>query len=102
MSASPTNRADRRQVERAWSRHHDSTIVGYRVKTTDDWHVHLVEFRYAAFPEPHPLLTKPEALRRMAAWIERGYIPRLFAVRRRPREEQKEQKGQKKQGEPTP
>lgn len=58
------------------------TPIGYRVKTTDGLYIVQVgEMVRAERPKPKTL-TKPEALRRMAHWLECGYTPILVRVYR--------------------
>jgi hypothetical protein len=54
--------------------------IGYRVKTTDDFYVHREPERVYADPKKPLVLSKADALRLMADWLDRGYIPRLFSV----------------------
>lgn len=58
-------------------------LVGYRVKTTDGRYVVQVGERLVAEPGKPKTMSKPEAYRRMAHWLERGYTPVLASVFRR-------------------
>jgi hypothetical protein len=55
--------------------------LGFRVKTSDGWHVHRVRgTSLAASPKPTDPVSKADAYRLMADWLDCGYTPRLFSV----------------------
>lgn len=55
--------------------------TGFRVKTTDGWYVHRMPGGgLAAGPAPTRPVSKADAFRLMADWLDCGYIPRLFSV----------------------
>ena len=62
-----------------------SHFLGYRVKTTDGLYVHIRGGRIFADPSPTKPESKADAYRRMADWLDAGYVPRLIHVIRVPK-----------------